>query len=443
MLLSSQEAQSILDRALSHVKADEAELTLSGGSQGNLRFARNMPTTTGNSRNTSLTISCVLGKRVGEYTTTDLDDASIAKAVARAQELARLSPESPEYMPRLGPQSYLEVPGYEESTAKLGPAERAQIAAGAIQAARKEGLEAAGYYENGESFTAMANTKGLTAYHRETGASYTLTVRSADGNGSGWAAGESFRAGAIDSDRITRRAMEKALGSRNPTALDPGTYPVILEPSAVGDMVKLFRWSLGRRGADEGRSYFADPTSGTKLGQKLFDDRITIYSDPTDPAAPSIPWGEDGLPLGRTMWVERGVVRNLATGRYWAQQKGLQPIPFGSNTIMTGEEHSLDDLVAATDFGLLVTSFWYIREVDPRSILYTGLTRDGLFLIEKGKIVRPVNNFRWNESPAAIFKGVEMMSRPERIVTREGNQPTLAPAMKVREFHFTSVSTST
>jgi predicted Zn-dependent protease len=443
MLLSRDDAKAILDKALSYTKADEAEASLSGSSQGNLRFARNAPTTSGQSTTMELNITCVFGKKVGSYSTTRFDDASVQEAVRRAEELARLSPESPEYMPRLGPQTYLETPEWDERTSKLSAGDRALIAGEAIGEAAKRDLTAAGYFENGEGFSALANSRGLFAYHRSSNASYTLTVRTPDGTGSGWAASESHRAASIDGRRITDRAIDKALRSKSPTELEPGSYRVILEPSAAGDMLNLFRWSLGRRGADEGRSYFSDPEQGTKLGQKLFDDSVTIYSDPANEMVPASPWGDDGIPLERTVWVEHGVLRNLSVGRYWAKEKNLKPTPFGSNAIMEGEDHSLDDLIAATDHGLLVTSFWYIRQVDPKTILYTGLTRDGIFLVENGKIVRPVVNFRWNESPAAVYKKIEMMSRSERVVTREGNPPMMVPALKVKEFHFTSVSPST
>jgi predicted Zn-dependent protease len=443
MIFSRAEAKAIIDKTLSFAKADETEVSLWGGGQGNLRFARNIPTTTGASNSVGLSVTSIFGKRVGSYSTTQLDDASLKQAVIRAEEVAKLAPENPEYMPRLGPQSYSAPPQWDDATATMTPEARAQVAAEAIGKARDKDLVAAGYYESGNGFSAIGNSRGLFGYRKSTSASYTLTVRTGDGTGSGWAAAESFRTGAIDSHAITERAIRKAVDSQKPAPIEPRTYPVILEPSAAGDMLKLFIWSLGRRAADEGRSFFSDPAHGTKLGEKLFSDKITIYSDPMDPVVPSDPWGDDGLPLERTIWVDRGVMKNLYVGRYWGKEKGLDVVPYGSNVIMAGEEHSLDDLVASMDHGLLVTSFWYIREVDPKTILYTGLTRDGVFLIENGKITKPVINLRWNESPAAIFKGVEMMSRPERIVTREGNSPMLAPALKVQEFHFTSVSTST
>ncbi len=443
MMLSANEAKAILDRVLALTTADEAEATLSSGTGGNIRFARNSPTTSGENSSMSLRITCVYGRRVGSSSTTQIGDEALKDVVRRAEELAGLAPENPEYMPRLGPRTYAETPEWDEATMKLSPEARATVAAGAISAAREKGLQAAGYFENSAGFTALANSRGLFAYHPATAASYTLTVRTPDGSGSGWAAAESYRAGAIGAHHITTRAIEKALRSQNPTAIEPGTYPVILEPSAVGDMVNLYRWNLNRRAADEGRSFFSDPEKGTRIGQKLFSDAITLYTDPAHPLVPSRSWDDEGVPIDRIVWAEQGVQLALSTGRFWAEQKGLQPVPWGTNIIMEGEDHSLDDLIAATEYGLLVTSFWYIRQVDPKTILYTGLTRDGVFLVEGGKIIRPVINLRWNDSPVSVFRNVEMMSRPERVVTREGNQPMLVPAAKLKEFHFTSVSSST
>jgi predicted Zn-dependent protease len=442
MVSSADDLRALLERALSFTNADEAEASVHMASEANLRFANNQPTTNGMARDTSLHVRCTFGRRVGRATTSQTDDASLQRTVERAERIAKLSPESPEEMPRLGEQSYATPPSWDERTATLAPESRSAVARDAIAAAREADLDAAGYIEDGWAVQAFANSAGGFGYHRQTGASYSITARTRHEGGSGWSAAESQRAERVDGRSVTDRAIRKALGSRSPVELAPGAYPVILEPSAMGDMVNLYFSSLDRRSADEGRSFFSDPARGTKLGDQLFGESISVYSDPTDDRAPSTPWGEDGLPLARTEWARNGLQKNLFVSRYWAQERGLTPVPRGTNLIMEGGTASLDDLVASMSYGLVVTSFWYIRTVDPQTILHTGLTRDGLFLVENGEITRPVVNFRWNESPAAVFRAIEAMTPGERVVTREGYLPIVAPAAKVGEFRFTSVSPS-
>ncbi len=442
-MLSRDDARTLLEKVLSYRKTDEGEASLHGGRSGNIRFARNMPTTTGESESVSLKYTAVIGRKVGSASTSDIDEEGLRDVVRRAENLARLAQDSPEYMPRLGPQTYVDAPEWDEGATLISPNDRAAVARRAIESARSNDVMAAGFYTHDASFSALANSRGLFAYTRSTSVDYMLTMRHEGGNGSGWGAGSSHRPSGVDADLLTRRALHKALASRNPVELEPGVYPVVLEPSCVGDMLQLLYWSLGRRGADEGRSFFADGEGGTKLGRELFDRGITISSDPASTIAPSTPWGDDGVPLAKTTWVEKGVLKNLAVGRYWAEKKGIAPLPFGTNIVMEGMDGGVDDLVAATDYGLLVTSFWYIRGVDPRTLLHTGLTRDGLFLIEDGKLTRPVVNFRWNESPVSVFAKTEMLGRAERVVTREGNPPMIAPPLKVSEFRFTSLSPST
>lgn len=439
--MTQDEAKQILERTLAFVAADEAEVSLFAGSTGNLRFACNVPTTTGHSNEFEIRIKCAFGKREGSFSTTVIDDTMLRCASERAQRLARLSPENLEHMPLLGPQEYRESSEHEEKTAHSSPTQRAEMASLAIQVAQGKGLIASGYCETSEQFLASFNSKGQYYYHPLTKAYFALTIRTSDGKGSGWAGGESFRISSVGEKHCIDRAIKKALSSHQPQPLEPGIYSVILEPSATGSLLDIFYSHLNRRRADEGRSYFSDSKNGTKIGQKLFGENITIYSDHTDPVLPSVPWGEAGLALDKTIWVENGAITRLPCERYWAQQKKISPQPRGSNIIMAGGNHTIGDLIASTERGLLITSFWYIRSVDPQTLLHTGLTRDGVFLIEKGKIAGPVNNFRWNESPAAVFQCVDMMSPTERVVIRDENAlPIMAPAIKVKEFHFTSVS---
>ena len=206
-------------------------------------------------------------------------------------------------------------------------------------------------------------------------------------------------------------------------------------------MTRSSGWFMNARAADEGRSYFSAPSGGNRLGEKLFDERVNIYSDPTDPMAPGAPWGQDGLPQERRAWVENGVLKHLMTDRYWAQKSGVAPVAFPSNVIMRGGSGTVDDLVASTERGVLVTSLWYIRPVDPRTMLFTGITRDGVFWIENGKISHPVQNLRWNDGPLTLLSRLDKMSATVRVSPRPWRSAnTAVPALRVKEFHFTSVS---
>jgi predicted Zn-dependent protease len=302
----------------------------------------------------------------------------------------------------------------------------------------------AGFLQRGVDAAAVANSAGLFAYHRSSQVSYTQTVRTADGTGSGWA-GTAHN----DWSRITplatvaARAVRKAVQSRDPVALEPGRYTVLLEPTAVGNLLGLMTFAMNARAADEGRSFFSKPGGGTKIGEKVVDERVTIFSDPQDPDLLAGPYTGEGLPVGRTVWIEHGVVKNLAYDRFWAEKKGARPTPFGGGLKMTGGSASLEDLIGGITRGLLVTRFWYIRGVDPRSILNTGLTRDGLFLIENGRVTRPVRNFRFNESPVIMLNNIEALGRPERVVAGEGGGgggAVVVPPIVAREFTFTSIS---
>jgi predicted Zn-dependent protease len=211
----------------------------------------------------------------------------------------------------------------------------------------------------------------------------------------------------------------------------------------VGNLLQLMAFAMNARAADEGRSFFTKQGGGNKIGQKVVDERVTITSDPADPDAPAGAFTGDGLPTRRTVWIENGVVKNLAYDRYWAQRQSREPVPLVPSLRMSGGTASLEEMIASTERGLLVTRLWYIRPVDPRTILYTGLTRDGTFLIERGKITRAVKNLRWNESPVFMLNNVEAMGRPVRVSASEDGSPGVAvvvPPVKARDFTFTSLS---
>lgn len=441
--LSRDEAKAITDRVLGFATADETRVTISSGARGNTRFAVNQVSTAGDNYNAEVSVRSVIGKRSGTVSTNKLDDESLRRAVQTAEQLARLAPEDPEAMPELGAQRYEADDAWRESTATLSPTARAAAVQAIATPSRAANLTSTGYLEHQAESTAVANNRGLFAYGRSTGAVLTTTVRTPDGTGSGWAGGIANDWSRIDSASLGARAIEKARRSMNPVAVEPGRYTVVLEPTAVGNLVQLLSRAFSARSADEGRSFFSRAGGGTKIGERVLDPRVTLVSDPHDERAPTNTFSGDGMPVTRTTWIENGVVKTLAYDRYWAQQKNVEPTQSGGSFIMSGGDSSLEELIASTERGILVTRFWYIRPVDPRTILYTGLTRDGTFLIEKGKVTRAVKNLRFNESPVFMLNNLESLGRPERVSASESGgvgQGVVVPAIKVRDFNFTSLS---
>jgi predicted Zn-dependent protease len=440
-ILTREQAQAIVEKAVKRSKADAIDVQVNTYTAGNIRFADNQVSTAGSTTDAQLGIQSFFGARHAVVTTNDLSDESIARAVAESERLARLAPEDPENMPQLGAQQYTPVNSWFDSTASLTAAERATAALSALDIARKAGdLKAAGYLVTNAGALAIGNSSGLFAYHRSTNANYTLTVRTTDGTGSGWAAADHADWAQLDARRVAETATEKAKLSRNPVAIEPGRYTVILEPQAVGDLVQLIGNYADARSADEGRSPFVKQGGGNKVGEKIMDERVTIYSDPADPQLLGRPWDFEGMPLGRQVWIENGVLKQLIYSRFWAKKQGKTPTGGPSTFKMAGGTQSVEDLVRGTTRGILVTRLWYLREVDPRTILYTGLTRDGTFLIENGKITKSLRNFRFNESPLFMLNNLEALGRTERLAGTEQGGDVVMPSLKVRDFNFTSLS---
>jgi predicted Zn-dependent protease len=247
----------------------------------------------------------------------------------------------------------------------------------------------------------------------------------------------------MNPEEVGARAIQKAEASRNPRAVEPGEWTVILEPTAVANLVGLLAFAMNARQADEGRSFFSKQGGGNKIGEKFLDERISITSDPADPRVPFAPFDGEGLPAKRSTWVENGVLRDLFYDRFWAQKSNRAPNSFPGSFAVTGGNSSIEEMIRSTDRGLLVTRLWYIRPVDPRTILFTGLTRDGTFLIENGRITSAVKNLRWNESPVFLLNNIEAMSPPVRVSGDDGGEDgggVLVPAIKARDFTFSSLS---
>jgi predicted Zn-dependent protease len=373
-------------------------------------------------------------------TINEFDDASLERVVRRAEELAKLAPENPEFMPAIEKQTYKPTPTFSESIASITPEYRAQVAADSIAPCKNEKLIAAGFLEDGQSFVAFANSKGNFGYQRATSFDYTCTVRTEDGRGSGWVGRNVKEAGEFKADDDIRVAMRKATESAEAKALEPGKYTVILEPAAAAGLISFMFNFFGAREADEGRSFLSKKGGGNKLGDQVFDPRVNFSANPADPNAPVLPWDGEGLPRENMPIVKDGKVVAMQYSRYWAKKQGKTAQAEPGNLIMSGGDKTTAQLVAGTQKGILVTRTWYIRLVDPQTILLTGLTRDGTFYIENGQIKHPVKNFRFNESPVIMLNNIEELGKPVRVAGDESSYIMMIPPMKLRDFTFTSLS---
>ena len=434
-ILSQTEAQDILKKVLSFSTADECEVSLNGSTGGNVRSARNSISTAGAVDNVALSVQSRFGKRSGVATCNEFDEATLRRCVQRAEEIAKLAPESPEYVPLLGPQTYLTSPSsFAKSTAGITPDYRAQQIGASMALCEARKLSSAAFFNDSTGFVARRNSKGLEAYQQLTNLDFSITVRTPDGAGSGYALANYTDLARFDAARLTKVAADKATGSLGAKALEPGKYTVILEPAAAVDLLSNMMGNFDARSADEGRSFLSKKGGGNKKGEKLFDERVTIMSDPTNPDVPDLTFAGDGRPQQKITWIEKGVVKNLYASRFWAQKSGAPDIAPPGGWIMAGGTQSTADLIKGTAKGILVSRLWYIRAVDPQTLLYTGLTRDGTFYIENGAIKFPVKNFRFNESPVIMLNNVEALGKPVRLA---GN---LVPPLKIRDFTFTSLS---
>ncbi len=446
-MLTRDEAQKLSNKVVGLSTLPECEVTVSATEQVYTRFANNGITTAAFGTRLTVTVTVTRDGQTGSYSVDETDDASLRKAVAKAEELATIAPPNPERMPPLGPQQYPATPHFDEATAKARAPEMIPHVKTIIDIAKQKQLVAAGLIERTHRATAIANKAGLFGFEESADSQLTTTIRMADGSSAGWAGQPSTRLADIDSAHLASVASEKCARWKNPKRLDPGNYTVVLEPTAAGDLVRLVTPGFSARNTDEGRTFLSKRGGGTLIGEKLFPEFITLHSDPFDPRQPSGPWTGDLLPARTMTWIDKGVVSNMAYDRYWASKTGKEPTPglgfgFGGpqgNLILEGSSASLDDLIKTVDRGLLITHFWYIRVVNPQTLQQTGLTRDAVFLIENGKITDPVMNLRFLESPVRLLKNARMLGQPIRVRGLEGGL-MIAPPLVATDFPLPSVS---
>jgi predicted Zn-dependent protease len=421
----------------------EIEAIVAGSDEALTRFANNAIHQNVAERTTHLSVRPVMDGRTARASTNRLSRDAIRAVVAEAIAIARLTEPDPDLPPLAAPAEYQGVERWFEATARATPEERARAVAEAIRAVATAGQTAAGIYSTGESVFALLNSRGVLARHTETVARFSITAMAADS--SGWAKASACNCATLNPLELARTAARKATESTAPSDLPPGRYTVILEPAAVLDLVGQMFSDFSATAIRDGRSFLRD-----RIGQQIFGENITIHDDAGHPLQSGAPFDGEGVPRKRLTLVERGVVREVAYSRQAAALAGAAPTGHGfplpnefgeapTNIVIAGGATSLDEMIASTDRGILVTRFWYIREVDPYEKIFTGMTRDGTFLIESGRVTAGVRNFRFNQGLIEMLSNVEALSAPVR-ASGEETFDMVAPAMKVREFNFTETT---
>ncbi len=419
------------------------EAIIMAGSHALTRFANNGIHQNVSETSAQLSVRAWIDGRTGRAGTNRLTPDAIREAVTQSAAITRAQERDPEMLPLAGPAPCASVERYFAGTADAEPQTRAEAVAEAIQVVEEAGQTAAGIYSTGHSILAILNSAGVSAYHAETMAQFSITAMAADS--SGWAKASACDRGNLDPAALARQAARKAAGSREPAETPPGRYTVILEPAAVLDLVGQMFGDFSGTALADGRSFLA-----ARLNTPLFGGNIRIVDDCRHPLQSGAPFDGEGLPRAPLSLVKAGVPEQVAWCRQAAQAAGAEatghgfPLPneYGEapmNIVMEGGETSLERMIESTERGLLITRLWYIREVDPYEKIMTGMTRDGTFLVEGGRVTRGVRNLRFNQSLIELLRNVEALSPAVRASGEEAFD-MVVPAMKVNDFRFSEVT---
>jgi PmbA protein len=390
-----------------------------------------------------LSIRVLIGQQTARATTNRFDVDSIERAVEEAIALTKSVAPNPDVLPLA---KTVPVPGidrFDPATADASPGERAKAVAEAIDLIAGAGQTAAGIYSTGQTVEAILNSEGAYAWHQETLAQFSITAMANDS--SGWAKASSVQRRSVDPLELARTARDKAKLSLNPREIAPGHYTVVLEPAAVLDLVGQMFGDFSATALQDQRSFLTD-----RLNTKLFGENIHIHDDVAHPLQAGVPFDGEGVPRRKLVLVDAGVPREVAYSRASAHRAGVEPTGHGFplpneigeaplNIVIAGGGISTEQMIASIERGVLVTRLWYIREVDPYEKIMTGMTRDGTFLIENGRLVRGLRNFRFNQGLIELLNNVEALSPSVRASGEEAFD-MVVPAMQVRNFHFTEVT---
>jgi PmbA protein len=433
----------LAERVLRLSDADETEVHIDFVADALTRFANNTIHQNVAEQTLSVSVRTVFEGRTARASTNKTDDESLRRAVAASAMLARSQPKNPDLLPMPGPQTYPKVIRYFPETAGATPKDRAVAVARVTELAEQNKQTSAGIFSTGAAVMAMANSKGLFDSYRQSRAEFSITIMEQDS--SGWAKASAPDRDQIDPEQLAQRASEKAAASRHPKEVEPGRWTVILEPAAVLDLVGFLFYDFAGTAVLDQRSCFTN-----RIGKQVMGENVSIHDDVTHKLQSGPPFDGEGMPRQTVLLVERGVPRHLVYARATAKKMKTRPTGHGLplpnqdgeapfNLVFGGGNTSLETMVATTDRGILLTRLWYIREVDPYEKILTGMTRDGTFLVENGKISSGIRNFRFNQNILEMLSNVGQMSPAVRAAGEESFD-MVVPAMKVRDFHFTEVT---
>ena len=440
---SAADLERFAERILKLSEADETEVDIGVASDALTRFANNTIHQNVAEHTLGISVRAVVDGRTARASTNKTDDESLRRVVAAASRLARNQPENPDLLPMLRAQKYQKVARFFSGTAAATPQDRARAVTRVCRMAEKNKQTSAGIFSSGSSQTVMANSRGLFARHEQTRSEFSVTILEADS--SGWAKSNSPDIRALDPEALAESASRKAADSRNPREIPAGRYTTILSPSAVLDLVGFLFYDFAGTAVLDQRSCLTG-----RMGKKVFGDNITIWDDVYDPLQSGPPYDGEGLPRQKVLLVDRGVPKNLVYSRATAKKMKVKPTGHGfslpneygeapMNLVFAGGDNSVDEMVRTTERGILVTRLWYVREVDPYEKILTGMTRDGTFLVENGRVAGGIRNFRFNQSMIEMLSKVEMLGPAVRAAGEESFE-MVVPAMKVRDFHFSEVT---
>jgi predicted Zn-dependent protease len=425
----------LADLVLTKSSGDDTMVTLHDLHAGTTRFANNQVVQNVDTRRGMLAVMVAFGRRHGTASTTDFTAGAIHETLARAERIARISPEDPEYLPPPEPVPFAARETARSETTAAGPARRLEYANEAIGHCRMENLMAAGVVSTSVSSVGIAANNGLLGYEARTDARFSLTVQANEATG--WSAAAHRSVDHLKIQERTLAAIAKAKRSREPMELPAGPYPVILEPAAVAGLWTWLMWSLDAKSYDKGVSPFTG-----KLGSQIVDDRLTLHNAPGHADLLGVGFTSEGLPSAPSTWIDCGVLTQLAHDRFTAKTHGVKDIPTLEAPVLSldgAASGTVQDLIKRTDRAILITNFWYIRTVNPTDLTLTGMTRDGTFLVENGEIVSAIKNFRFHDSPLRAFRHIEASTAPIEAVASETGK-MLVPSMVLPEFNFSSVT---